>query len=284
MKVAVVTDSTAYLPQEHLQTYGIRVVPLRLHWEGETYRDGVDITPEAFYARLRASATIPTTSQPPMQDFLDTFRALAEEGYDAVVAVLISSGISGTVASARAAANECRIPVRVVDTRSTSVAQGWIALEAAQLAQQGASLDDVVARAEAVRERMAIWFVVDTLKYLHKGGRIGGAARFLGTMLNIKPLLYFTPQGTIDALERVRTKRRALLRMVDLAVQHAGERPVHVGVTHADAADTARALEHELRRCLDVRAWLRAPLSPVLGTHVGPGTVGLAVYPVLDAA
>ncbi|NPA26618.1 MAG: DegV family protein [Chloroflexi bacterium] len=283
MRVAVVTDSTAYLPEDLRQRYNIRVVPLRLHWGDQTYRDGIDITPETFYQRLRQAQEIPTTSQPPMQDFLDTYRALAEEGYDAIVAVLISSGISGTVASARAAAQECRLPVQVVDTRSTSVAQGWIALEAARAAEQGASLEEVVARAEAVRERMAIWFVVDTLKYLHKGGRIGGASRLLGTMLNIKPLLYFTPHGTIDALERVRTKRRALLRMVDLAIQHAGDRPVNVGITHADAEDTLRALEHELQRCLDVREWLRAPLSPVLGAHVGPGTIGLAVYPVLEA-
>ena len=278
--VGVITDSTAYLPQELLEQYDIRVVPLRVHWDGETFRDGVDITPQEFYERLAQSKTIPTTSQPSMQDFLTAYEEMAQR-YDAIVAVLISSGISGTVASALAAAQEFdKAPVAVVDSRSTSAAQGWAALEAARLAAQGASFEEVRDKAQWVVERLHTFFVVDTLKYLHKGGRIGGASRYLGTALKIKPILYFNQEGKIDALDKVRTKRRALQRIVDIARERAGDRPVKVGVIHANAPEVARTLQAEVEQVLNVQETLFVELSPVLGTHVGPGTVGMGFFPV----
>ncbi len=280
--VGVLTDSTAYLPEDLVRQYDIHVVPLRVNWDGETFRDGVDITPQAFYERLAQSKTLPTTSQPPMQDFLAAYEAMAEK-YDAIVAVLISSGISGTVASALAAAKEFdRVPVAVVDSKSTSAAQGWAALEAARLAAQGASFDEVRARAQWVVEHLHTFFVVDTLKYLHKGGRIGGASRYLGTALKIKPILYFDAEGKIDALDKVRTKRRALQRILDLARERANGRPVKVGVIHANALEAARAFQEQVAQALNVQESLLVELSPVLGTHVGPGTIGMGFFPAED--
>lgn len=276
--VGVLTDSTAYLPEDLLRQYDIRVVPLRVNWDGETFRDGVDITPQAFYERLSQSKTLPTTSQPSMQDFLAVYEAMAEK-YDAIVAVLISSGISGTVASALAAAQEFdKVPVAVVDSRSTSAAQGWATLEAARLAAQGASFEEVRDKAQWVVDRLHTFFVVDTLKYLHKGGRIGGASRYLGTALNIKPILYFDAEGKIDALERVRTKRRALQRILDLAKERAGDRPVKVGIIHAHAAEAAQAFKAQVEQALNCQETLFVELSPVLGTHVGPGTIGMGFF------
>ncbi len=280
--VGVLTDSTAYLPEELIRQYDIRVVPLFVHWDGQTYRDGIDITPDVFYERLRRSPTLPTTSQPSMQDFLQAYEEMATR-YDAIVAVLISSGISGTVASATAAAQEFKkIPVAIVDTKSTSVAQGYVALEAARVAQAGGTLEEVQQAAQRVVERTHTFFVVDTLKYLHKGGRIGGAARYLGTALNIKPILYFDREGKIDALERVRSKKRALRRIIELARERVGDRPVNVGIIHANAREEGLAFKAQVEQSFQCREILFVELSPVLGTHVGPGTIGLGLYSVSD--
>lgn len=278
--VGIITDSTAYLPEEIIRQYDIRIVPLFIHWDGETYRDGIDITPDEFYERLRKSRTLPTTSQPSIQDFLQTYEEMATR-YDAIVAVLISSGISGTVASATAAAKEFdKIPVTIVDSKSTSVAQGYAALEAARVAQAGGTLAEVEQAAQRVVALTHTFFVVDTLKYLHKGGRIGGAARYLGTALNIKPILYFDKEGKIDALERVRSKKRALRRIIELARERVGERPVNVGVIHANAREEGEAFKAQVEQSLNCREVMFVELSPVLGTHVGPGTIGLGLYPV----
>ncbi len=277
--IGILTDSTAYLPPDLIQQYDIRVVPLQLHWDGETYRDGVDITPQAFYERLAQSKTIPTTSQPSVQAFREAFEEMAQR-YDGIVAPLISSGISGTVSSATTAAQEVEIPVAVVDTRATSAAQGLAVLEAARVAAEGGSLEEVRQAAQRVVDRIHIFFVVDTLKYLHKGGRIGGASRYLGTALNIKPILYFDQEGKIDALERVRTKRRALKRLIELAQERVGNRPVKAGVIHANAPDAVEILREQVQQALQVQEMIVTELSPVLGTHVGPGTLGLAVYPI----
>ena len=277
--IGVITDSTAYLPQDVLAQYDIRVVPLRVHWDGETYRDGVDLTATEFYERLMRSKTLPTTSQPPMQEFLATYEEMAAQ-YDGIVAVLISSGISGTVASAQAAAREFdKVPVAVVDSRCTSAGQGWAVLEAARLAVQGGSFEEVRDRAQWVVDHLHTFFVVDTLKYLHKGGRIGGASRYLGTALKIKPILYFNAEGKIDALEKVRTKRRALQRILDLAKERAGDQPVKVGVIHSYAPEAALAFKEQVERTLNVQESLLLELSPVLGTHVGPGTIGMGFFP-----
>ncbi len=277
--IGVLTDSTAYLPPDLIQQYDIRVVPLQLHWDGETYRDGVDMTPKAFYERLAQSKTIPTTSQPSVQAFREAFEEMAHH-YDGIVAPLISSGISGTVSSATTAAQEVDIPVAVVDTRATSAAQGLAVLAAARVAAEGGSLEEVRQAAQQVVERLHVFFVVDTLKYLHKGGRIGGASRYLGTALNIKPILYFDQEGKIDALERVRTKRRALKRLIELAQERVGNRPVKAGVIHANAPEAVQALREQVQQALQVQEMIVTELSPVLGTHVGPGTLGLAVYPI----
>ncbi len=280
--IGILTDSTAYLPQELVHQYDIRVVPLRVHWDGETYRDGIDIQPDEFYTRLIRSKTIPTTSQPSIQDFLHAYEEMAER-YDGIVAPLISSGISGTVASAQAAAREfTKIPVAVVDSKTTSAALGWVVLAAARVAEQGGSLEEVQAAAQQVVERLHTFFVVDTLKYLHKGGRIGGAARYLGTALNIKPILYFDKDGKIDALGRVRTKKRAIQRILELAKERAGDRPVNVGVIHAHAEEEGLALKRQAEELLNCQEILFVELSPVLGTHVGPGTLGLGFYPLED--
>jgi DegV family protein with EDD domain len=277
-KIAIVTDSTAYLPTELVEKYQIRVLPLRIHWEDETYLDGIDLTPEIFYPRLEQSKLLPTTSQTPMYDFLTLFNQLAEE-HEGIILPLISSGISGTIASALAAQEEFnKIPVAVIDTKSTAAAQALVVLAAAHTLEQGGSFEQAVAAARKAAEDIDTYFVVDTLKYLHKGGRIGGASRYFGTTLQIKPILFFNQDGKIDALERVRTKGKALKRLVDLAQEKANGSKVSVGIMHSVAPQEAERVRQEIETRIECNEVITVELSPVIGTHVGPGTIGVAVY------
>jgi DegV family protein with EDD domain len=277
-KIAILTDSTANLPVEWLEQYNIQVIPLKIHWGKETFRDGVDITPNEFYTRLTHSKTFPITSQPSIQDFLQRFENLAEQA-DGIVVPLISSGISGTVASAQAATRQFnRVPVEIIDTHITSVGQVLIILAAARSAEQGNSLQEVRYAADEVAKRLHVFFAVDTLEYLHRGGRINGASRYLGTALGIKPILFFNSEGKIDALERVRTKRKAVERLITLAEEKANGRRVHVGIVHANASQEAQEFRDEVAKRLNCMEILTVEFSSVIGVHVGPGTIGIALY------
>jgi DegV family protein with EDD domain len=277
-KIAIVTDSTANLPAEWVEQYDVHVIPLQIHWENDTFRDGVDITPSDFYARLSHSKTLPTTSQPSVQDFLQVFESLADQA-DGIIVPLISSGISGTVASALAAAREfTRIPVEVIDTHITSTGQVLIILAAARAAARGESLQEVKRAANEVVQRLQVFFAVDTLEYLYRGGRINGASRYMGTVLDIKPILFFNSEGKIDALERVRTKRKALQRLIFLAEQQANGQPVNVGIVHANVPQAAQKFRDEVAQRLNCKEIFIGEFSPVISVHVGPGTIGIALY------
>jgi len=276
--IAIVTDSTANLPQEWVKQYSIEVVPLKIHWGDENYRDGIDLTPAEFYAKLAHSKAWPTTSQPSMQDFLDIFQRIAEHA-DGIIVPLISSGISGTVASAQMAAQEFSlVPIEIIDTHITSMGQILIILAIARAIEQGKSLQEVKQLGEEIAHKLRVFFAVDTLEYLHRGGRINGAARYLGTALNIKPILYFNEEGKIDALERVRTKRKALQRIIELAEQQANGKPVHVGIVHANAPQLAQEFQADVQQRLRCEEVFTVEFSPVIGVHVGPGTIGIALY------
>lgn len=277
-RIAILTDSSAYLPLDMLERHDIHVIPLKLHWGEETLVDGVDITPVEFYTRLATSSTLPSTSQPSMHDFLQVFDQLASR-YEGILVPLISSGISGTVASALAASEEFKkTPVEIVDTHSTTAGLALVVLAAARAVEQGCSLPEVTQIARDVVLKLHVFFAVDTLKFLHKGGRIGGASRYLGSALGIKPILFFDGEGKIDALERVRTRRKALMRLAELAEEKAGSKPVHVGVLHANAPEVAAEFQSLLAERLKCDQIYTFELSPVIGTHVGPGTIGLAMY------
>ena len=277
--IAILTDTTANLPAEWVKQYSIREIPLKIHWENETYLDGIDLTPEEFYMRLSKSKSLPTTSQPSIQDFLKAFESLADEGATGIVVPLISSGISGTVDSAQAAVRLfTRVPVEIIDTHITSMGQVMIILAAARAAEQGASLQEVRQAADEVVKRLHVFFAVDTLEYLHRGGRINGASRYFGTVLDIKPILFFNSEGKIDALERVRTKRKALQLLIALAEKQADGRPVQVGIVHANVPQAVQEFRDEVEKRLKCKEIFTVEFSPVIGVHVGPGTIGIALY------
>ncbi len=277
-RIVVVTDSSAYIPEEALGGLSIPVIPLWLMWGDERFRDGVDIDPPTFYRRLRASTTFPTTSQPSTGEFVDFFGQVAEDA-DAIVGVFVTSKLSGTVANAEAVQAQLpELTIRVVDSLSTSMGLGFPVLAAARAAAAGKSLDEVVAAAEEMRDRMHLLFTVDTLEYLHRGGRIGGAKWLMGTALKIKPLLHFE-NGTIEPLVQVRTKRKAIARMLEVAEERlGGKRMAEATVIDAGSPEDGDAVAEQAKERFGISTVYRTMISPVIGAHAGPGTVGIAFY------
>jgi len=275
-KVALITDSTGNLPANFVNEYSITVVPQVLIWGDETFEDGVDIQPSEFYERLKNAKQMPSTSQVTPKSFLQAYQEHLDKG-DEVLCVLISEKLSGTIASAvQAKQSFANSPIEIVDSETTSLAMGFVVLKAAEAIKQGANLKEAKEVAEQAVNHVGVVFAVDTLEFLHRGGRIGGGSRFLGTALNIKPILEVR-DGRVEAVERVRTRAKSLYRLVELAEQGInGKQPVRLAVLHADAYDeAAQLLEQASARIESSQAFL-AEVSPVIGTHAGPGTVGLA--------
>lgn len=275
-KVAIVTDSTAYLPSNYMEEFGVTVVPLTLQWDGASYRDGVDILPDEFYTRLSDSKTLPTTSQATVNDFTQVYKRLMDEGFD-ILTLPISSGISGTYDSAiQAKAQLGEVPIEIIDTRLVSMALSFQVLAAARAAKDGASLEECKQIALKAYDHIGVYFVVDTLKYLHAGGRIGGGKRFMGTALNIKPILEIR-DGKIEAVKSVISINKALEAMVEMVEKDIDQRkPVRVSVFHALAAEKAQELLKTTAARLHADEAILSYVSPVIGCHVGPGTLSIA--------
>lgn len=276
-KIAFITDSTTYIPKELSKGLEIHVVPSVVIWGGETLRDGFDIQPTEFYKRLATSKDTPTTSQPTPAAFVEKFEELKSKGYTDALGVYVSKKFSSTIDSADAAKQQVTgINIVNIDGRSASMGTGWPLLQAAKAAKGGASMDECVEMAIKTCEHTGVLLIVDTLEFLHRGGRIGGGARFLGTALNLKPLLE-VQDGALEAVERVRTKSKALDRLVELLVERIGGRtPVHLAVLHANAEEDARKLLEEGSKRVNPVETALADVSPAVGTHTGPGTLGFA--------
>jgi len=277
--VVVLTDSTADIPSQMAEDLGIAVIPVTILFGEETFRDRIDITPEEFYRRLASSSVHPTTSQPSAGDFVEVYRQLSQLA-QSIISIHVSSDLSGTLESAHAAKTQLdsSVPIHIVDSRSTSMGLGFMVLAAAEMAADGIEAAQIAARVEALVPQMNVLFVVDTLEYLHKGGRIGGAERYLGSMLRIKPLLHLD-NGRIEPLEKARTKRRAMARLLEIVEERIGDgRPRGFAVIHATAEEEALQLKQELEARFPGQESYLCELSPALGVHTGPGLVGAAFY------
>ncbi len=276
-KVAIVTDSTAYLPQECLKQYNVSVIPLSVIWGEQVLLDGVDIQPDEFYIRLAESKTMPTTSQVTPAMMLNTFQSLLERGYD-VLGIFVSSRISGTFQSALQARDMitgASENIKVIDSLQTTMALGWLVLTAARAAEAGESLAACERVAERAARNSGVLFVVETLEFLRRGGRVSSTQAMAGTILNIKPVLELR-DGKIESVEKIRTKQKAIQRMIELTDERiSGRSPVRIAVTHANADEDAAALLERARERFDPIETLTCPMSPAIGTHAGPGTVAL---------
>jgi len=281
VSVAIVTDSTAYLPVDLVASQGIRVVPLHVVLGGQQFSEGVDVTTAEVAAALRKFAPV-STSRPSPQQFLDAYEAAAASGAEAVVSVHISSDMSGTVESAMLAAGQSPVTVEVVDSRSIGMAMGYAVLSAAEAARRGENAKTVAAIASSRAEAATVIFYVDTLEHLRRGGRIGAASALLGSALAIKPLLALA-DGHIQPIEKVRTSARALSRLEELAlkaVEAAGRSGVDIAVHHLDSQTRAGDLVDRLRkRVPSTTTVVLVELGAVVGVHVGPGTIAVAISP-----
>lgn len=275
-KIAIVTDSTAYIPQEIIDQYHIYVAPQILIWGEQTYLDGVDISPNEFYRKLENAKVMPSTSQATPKTFHDIFSKLIDEGKD-IIAVLISEKLSGTIASAVQAREMLQgARIEIIDSYTTAMAMGFQVITLARAVEKGVGFEECVELAKQARQHTGVVFAVETLEFLHRGGRIGGASRFLGTALNIKPVLEVV-NGKVEAVERVRTRKKSLERLIELAGERIGDRkPIRLATLHANAAEEARDLLAEASKKLHADETIFSEVSPVIGTHAGPGTVGLA--------
>jgi DegV family protein with EDD domain len=276
--IKIVTDSGSGITPEVAKQYGITVIPLYVHFGTETFRDGVDIQLDVFLSRLKSAPQLPTTSQPSAGDFLQVYEPLTADESQ-VISIHLSSKLSGTIASANTARDmlpDARI--YVVDSQFISATQMMMAIEAARMALGGKSADEILARLDQFIAGSRIYFVVDTLEYLEKGGRIGKAAALLGTALQMKPLLALE-NGIVDAKERIRTKNKAIVRMQELAVKETASRSCRfLGVLHAAAPDEACELQKHLVARLSPAETMLSEVGPVIATHTGPGVVGIAFY------
>jgi DegV family protein with EDD domain len=272
--VGIVTDSTADLRPAIQERFGLGMVPLIVNWDGQTFRDKVDLTTADFYQRLRTSKSLPKTGAPSLAAFEAAFREQLK-AHDAVISVNLASKLSGTYEVARKAA-ESVDPQRisVIDSGSVSVCLGWLAEMAATLAQQGSEPAEIVRRLEDARGRLRILALVETLEFLQRGGRIGRAAALAGTLLSVKPILSVR-DGEVAPVERVRTMNGALRRLVELTIGLG--RAERVGVVDGDSDTNATEVARQLAVHYPDLTIDRGELGPVVGTHGGPGVVGVGV-------
>ena len=281
MSVAVVTDSTAYLPADLVAAHGIEVVPLYVVLAGRSGREGSEVTSAEVARSLAARGGHVTTSRPTPGDFVAVYRRLLDGGADRLVSVHLSGELSGTWDAARVAASQVgEHLVTVLDSRSAAMGTGFAVLAAARAAGRGATAAEVADAARDTAAATRTFFVVDTLEHLRRGGRIGSAAALLGSALAMKPLLHVT-DGQVVALEKVRTSSRALNRLVQRAVEVAGEGAVAVAVHHLAAPERAQKLADQLSAQMPAITELHvSELGAAVGAHVGPGAVGVVVAPV----
>jgi len=276
-QVLVVTDSSATIPANLVQELGIQVVPIVLHMDGHTYRDGVDITPGEVYRWLRTADHLPTTAAPSIGDFLRVYAAAAGQ-VSGIVSIHLPAELSSTYNVALTSSQLVDgVPIRLVDARTVAMGHGFVVVEAARAAAAGADLDAVVARAEKVARQAHVLAMVDTLVYLRRGGRIGGAAAFAGAVLQIKPVLYVA-NGAVNPLAKPRTRARAVRVMLDEMERLVDSQPLHVAVLQADALDEAEEFRQMVEERFDCAELHVAEFTPVMGVHSGPGVLGLAFY------
>lgn len=281
-KVAIITDSTSAIRPDVATAHNITIVPLTVNWDGQTLKDGVDITGEEFYARLSQAKTLPTTSQPSPGDFANAYERLLSQGYD-IFTLVLSSKISGTYDSAiRALDHFHGKNIKVMDSLQASMPLTMAAMRVAKAAQKGATLLEVENIARDVCKRVKTLFILDTLEFLHRGGRIGGAARFLGTALNLKPILTLE-DGLIVPVGKVRTFKKAAENIFDMAEKDlgSGAKIDYLGLVTTFEPDVEAQFIEKARERFHINELETGLISPVIGVHVGPGAVGFVYLPAI---
>lgn len=280
MKIAVVTDSTAYLTKEEQEKYNIHVVSIPLTIDGQSYREGVDITNEEFYDKLAHSSTFPSTSQPPVGEMIELYNHLADEGYDAAISIFLTGAISGFVNTVRQLADQMKDKIKIIafDSHLTVKLMGYLAIEAAKEVAAGKDLDTILENLETFRQTIRDVFVVDDLQNLVRGGRLSNASAFVGSILKIKPLLTMdTPSYSIEAFEKVRSMKKAKLRCEQIFEEKMAkvDYPIHALVIHANAPEAGKKWMDKLAADHPEVTFELSYFGPVIGTHLGQGALAI---------
>jgi len=280
-RVKIVADSSVCLPAELIDKYDIELVPQTIIFGSNVYRDGVDLFPQEFYTLLEQAKDLPTTSAPSPQEFTDAFLKVAEEA-SSIVCILGSSGLSQMGWQSAQVAKEgfSQKQIEIVDSRTSVGSYGFVVLAAARAAADGKPLPEVVKAAEDIKRRVTLIGTLNTLKYLAKGGRMGKAAFWMGSLLDIKPIIEVpTSTGVVEPLERVRTRQKALRRLLEIMGERVGkEQPVHVSIDHGNVPDEANRLKTQVSSRFHCAEIYINDWAPVAGVHCGPGTIGLSFY------
>lgn len=283
MNLYIVTDSTADIPQPLVQELGIHIVPLKVHVEGQTYLDGVTLSADEFYEKLAVAEKLPTTSQPAPLDFVNVYEEIAARDPEAeIISIHLSSALSGTYQTATLAAGmvEEKVRVHVMDSRTASYALGSIVVSVARLVRTGGTLEECRELVHTLIPTHRVYFVMDTLMYLQKGGRIGKAASIVGSLLNIKPILMFDETGEVAVVEKVRGKKKAVARILELAKEHAAGKLVTAAAVYTTDREEATVLREQVEQELNTTGEVvLAQLGPVIGTYGGPGLLAVTLYP-----
>ncbi|WP_217588503.1 DegV family protein [Lentibacillus saliphilus] len=278
MKVAIVTDSTAYLPDDVKDKYHIHTVPLSVVFGNASYREGIDITTEAFYEKVKHADSLPKTSQPSIGEIEGKYRELSET-HDAVISIHLSSGISGTYQAASSAGEVVDgIKVYPYDSEISCMAQGFYCIEAAQLAAKGASPEEIIARLDDMKAVMRAYFMVDDLSHLQRGGRLNGAQAFVGSLLQVKPVLHFVDK-IIVPFEKIRTRKKAIKRILGMLEEDlATGKSYKIVFIHANNAQTVIDLQQTITTQYSNVETMTSYFGPVIGTHLGEGAIGICWY------
>lgn len=280
--VHVVTDSGSDLPKKVRDKYNIHVVPLTIQFGEDIYIDGTDLSAEEFYQKLSVSSELPSTCQPSPADFVKCYESISEPE-DHIISVHLSSKLSGTYQSAVLASSmiEGR-HIHILDSKSASIGIGLVTVAVAEALANGASVEDAVKEGERVIEESEVYFVVDTLEYLKRNGRIGAASALVGSLLNIKPVLTLE-DGIVTPYDKVRGKSKAVKRITDLLLEYTkahSDRKFRLGLTHAECLDEAKIIKDDIQSQVDIEDIMIEYIGPTIGVHVGPGTVALMWYPI----
>jgi DegV family protein with EDD domain len=278
--VKIITDSTSDIPVDVREQLGIEIVPLKVIFGEESFLDTVTISAQQFFEKLKASSVLPTTSQPSPIEFMEAYdRILKQQPGVSIISLHLSSAVSGTYQSAVLGSSllESDGDVTVIDTKSASYGFGMLAVKAAEMAAAGESKESILAEIDRLTRDKKLYFLVDTLEYLQKGGRIGKAAALFGSILNIKPILSLDADGEVTAVDKVRGQRKAMQRIIDLFKKDFGSDPVEMTVGWTYNSDIALELASLAQSQLDVRKVNQTEIGPVIGTHVGPGTAALFI-------
>lgn len=284
-KFRIVTDSTADIPQSVREKHHIEMVPLKVHFGEETFLDAIDLQSEQFYPKLAEAAALPTTSQPSPVDFLEVYKKILEEDPEThIFSIHLSAALSGTYQSAELAKNlmEGDERLTIIDSRWASYGIGLLVLAAAEAAEKGFSKDEIMERLQAIRDSSKVYFLVDTLEFLQKGGRIGKAAAVLGSLLNIKPILTIDDEGEVASVDKVRGTKRAAQRIIELLKQDYADKDVDIAIVHSNDMAAAESMVKLLQENFRVNKVTYASIGPVIGTHTGPGTVGIFMGPTVE--